>query len=211
MCLHAQFWSLEAHPRRALTGHQLRCLTLGYTADTCTHTQSWPRMCIHPPSGSRVQHVYTCFHPLAYECSMCTHASTLWLTSAACVHIHPLAYECSMCIHPPSGSRAQHVYTSTLSLTSVSCSMAHLCKHHAIQADSAHFSKHICARTWVHALDLPSCRRVRKQNENFVRCSSARNSSLGLIFLYQSTLHSGLEWWQRGRRWSGWRKCIGRL
>jgi hypothetical protein len=179
MCLHAQFWSLEANPRRAYMGHQLRCLTLAYNRrrkSTCT--QSWPRMCTHPPSGSRVQHVYTCIHPLAYEFSMCT--------------------------HPPSGSRAQHVCdTSTLWLTGAACVRIHplaheriLCKQHGTLAPDMQCTfPNTRARTCVHALDSPSCRRVRKQNKNFVRCSSARSSSLGLIFLHQSTLHSRLEWW----------------
>jgi hypothetical protein len=122
----------------------------------------------------------------------------------ACVHIHPLAHECSMCTHPPSGSRAQHVCdTSTLWLTGAACVRIHplaheriLCKQHGTLAPDMQCTfPNTRARTCVHALDSPSCRRVRKQNKNFVRCSSARSSSLGLIFLHQSTLHSRLEWW----------------
>jgi hypothetical protein len=80
-------------------------------------------------------HVYTSTLCMAHECGMCIHASTLWLTSAACVYIHPLAHGCSMCTHPPSRPRAFHAAYSiapckpTVHISEHTCTHVAWCMH----------------------------------------------------------------------------------
>jgi hypothetical protein len=92
-----------------------------------------------------VTHVYTstlwltsaaCVHMHLPSGSRVQHVytSTIWLTNAACVYIHPLAHGCSMCTHPPSRTRAYHA----------------ACVAHLHQADSAHFRTHVHARWCMH-------------------------------------------------------------